>query len=37
MTLGLSLIIFGLLADIMRRIKLTQEEILYKLKKKEYS
>ena len=36
MVFGLLLIIFGLLADMMKRIKLTQEEILYKLKKKEY-
>jgi len=37
MVFGLLLIIFGLLADMMKRIKLTQEEILYRLKKKEYS
>ena len=37
MTFGLLLIIFGLLADMMRRIKLTQEEILYKQKVKEFN
>ncbi len=36
MTFGLLLIIFGLLADMLKRIKKTQEEILFKLKKKEY-
>jgi glycosyltransferase involved in cell wall biosynthesis len=37
MSFGLILIIFGLLADMLRRNNLVQEEILYKLKKKEYS
>jgi glycosyltransferase involved in cell wall biosynthesis len=37
MVFGLLLIIFGLLADMLRRVKLTQEETLYRLKKKEYS
>lgn len=35
MTFGLLLIIFGLLADMIKRVKKIQEEILYKLKKKE--
>ena len=34
-TFGALLIIFGLLADMIKRVKKTQEEILYKLKKKE--
>nr|MBA4405530.1 glycosyltransferase family 2 protein [Nanoarchaeum sp.] len=37
MIFGLLLIIFGLLADMMRRIKLVQEEILYKLKVEEFN
>jgi len=36
MIFGLSLIILALIADMMKRINLTQEEILYKLKKKEF-
>ncbi|MBT4849258.1 glycosyltransferase family 2 protein [Candidatus Parcubacteria bacterium] len=36
MTFGLMLIIFGLLADMIKRVKKNQEEILYKLKKKEF-
>lgn len=35
MTFGLLLIIFGLLADMIKRVKKNQEEILYKLKKQD--
>jgi hypothetical protein len=36
MVLGIALIILALLADMLKTIHSTQEEILYKLKKKEY-
>ena len=35
MTIGVALMVLGLIADMLRRINITQEEILYKLKKQE--